>query len=102
MKVGASYDYSRDLTLRIGYNHAGQPIPSAQTFFNILAPGVVQDHLTLGATWKTPSGGELSLSYAHAFKKQIDGSNSMQQFGGGNANISMQQNLVGMAYSWNL
>lgn len=103
VKVGASYDHSRDMALRIGYNHAGQPIPSDQTFFNILAPGVVQDHLTLGATWKTPSGGELSLSYAHAFQKQVYGSNSIPTpFGGGNANIGMKENLVGVAYSWNL
>ncbi|NMM29448.1 MAG: long-chain fatty acid transporter [Glaciimonas sp.] len=103
LKVGANYDYSRNLTLRIGYNHAGQPIPNDQTFFNILAPGVMQDHLTLGATWKTPGGGELSLSYAHAFKKQVNGSNSIPTpFGGGNANIGMTENLVGVAYGWNL
>ena len=103
VKVGASYDYSRYLALRIGYNHAGQPIPSDQTFFNILAPGVVQDHLTLGTTWKTPGGGELSLSYAHAFKQHVNGANSIPTpFGGGNANLGMKEDMVGLAYNWKL
>jgi long-chain fatty acid transport protein len=103
VKVGASYDYTPDLTLRIGYNHSGQPIPDSQTFFNILAPGVVQDHLTLGSTWKTSDAGELSLFYAHAFKTEVNGSNSIPAaFGGGNVNIGMSQNTLGVAYGWKL
>lgn len=103
VKIGASYDFNRDLTLRVGYNHSGQPIPASQTFFNILAPGVVQDHLTLGATWKTSKDGELSLTYAHAFKKTVKGNNSIPApFGGGNANISLSEHMVGIAYGWKL
>jgi long-chain fatty acid transport protein len=102
LKVGASYDYSKDLTLRGGVSHTGQPIPQEQTFFNILAPGVVRDHLTLGATWKT-GGGELSVSYAHAFKETVNGSNSIPaSFGGGNANIHLDENILGVAYGWKL
>jgi long-chain fatty acid transport protein len=102
-KVGASYDYRDDLSFRIGYNHSGQPIPSDQTFFNILAPGVVRDHLTLGSTRKTPGSGELSLFYAHAFKTVVNGSNSIPApFGGGNANINLSENILGVAYGWKL
>ncbi len=49
-KIGASYEWSKDLTLRAGFVTLRQPIPANQTLFNILAPGVVEDHLTLGAT----------------------------------------------------
>jgi long-chain fatty acid transport protein len=44
------------VTLRAGYVTLDQPIPQSQTFFNILAPGVVEDHITLGATWKMGNG----------------------------------------------
>jgi long-chain fatty acid transport protein len=107
IKLGASYDYSKDLTLRAGISHSGQPIPADQTFFNILAPGVVQDHLTFGATWKT-STGELSLSYFHGFKKTVNGSNSIPRndppagFGGGEANIHLEEDGLGIAYGWKL
>lgn len=101
VKVGAVYDYSKDLTLRAGYNHGGQPVPASETFFNILAPGVVQDHLTLGTTYNVANGGELSFSYTHGFKKTVNGSNSIPaSFGAGNANVSLSENIVGVAYGW--
>jgi long-chain fatty acid transport protein len=99
--VGAIYDYSNDLTLRAGYNHGGQAVPASETFFNVLAPGVVQDHLTLGATYKLPNGAELSFSYTHGFKKTVNGNNSIPaSFGAGNANISLSENIAGVAYGW--
>lgn len=101
IKLGVSYVYAPDLTLRAGYNHSGQAVTSSQTFFNILAPGVVQDHLTLGGTWKTSKNGELSLAYTHGFNKTVNGVNSIPAgFGGGNANISLSENILGVAYGW--
>lgn len=107
-KIGASYEYSERLTLRGGYSHGDQPIPDDQTFLNILAPGVVQDHLSLGGTWKTPGGGELSLAYTHAFKKTVNGSGSIPPgfppggLGGGEANIHLEEDILGIAYGWKL
>jgi len=107
-KIGASFDYSEQLTLRAGYSRGDQPIPESQTFLNILAPGVVQDHLSLGGTWKTAGGGELSLAYTHAFKKTVNGSGSIPPgfppggLGGGEANISLEEDIIGVAYGWKL
>jgi long-chain fatty acid transport protein len=101
VKLGVSYEYAPDLTLRAGYNHSGQPIPSSQTFFNILAPGVVQDHFTLGGSWTASPNGELSVAYTHGFNKTVNGANSIPaSFGGGEANISLSENALGVAYGW--
>ncbi|MES2013301.1 MAG: outer membrane protein transport protein [Pseudomonadota bacterium] len=104
IKVGASYAYNESLTLRGGYNHTNQPIRSADTFFNILAPGVVEDHVTLGATWVLANKGELSIAYMHAFEHSVNGSNSIPNvpLGGGNANLKMYQDSLGIAYGWQL
>ena len=100
-KLGVSHDFSSTFTLRAGWNHNNQQIPTTQTFFNILAPGVVQDHVTLGATWKLPNKGELTLAYMHAFTKSVLGSNSIPAgFGGGNANLSMYEDSLGISYGW--
>ncbi|GBG13793.1 long-chain fatty acid transport protein [Novimethylophilus kurashikiensis] len=103
-KIGASYAYNDNLILRAGYDHTSQPIRKSETLFNILAPGVVQDHLSLGATWTLPTKGELSFFYSHAFRKTVHGSGSipLAGFGGGEADLSMQQNSAGIAYGWNL
>jgi len=104
IKLGASYAYNESLTLRGGYNHTNQPIRSTDTFFNILAPGVVEDHVTLGATWVLANKGELSVAYMHAFEHSVNGSNSIPNvpLGGGNANLKMYQDSLGIAYGWQL
>jgi len=108
IKLGASYAWNENLTLRAGYNHSTQPIRNSETLFNILAPGVVQDHLTLGATWVLPNKSELSFAYMHAFENTVNGNNSIPPgfppsgFGGGNANLKMYQDSVGVAYGWKL
>ena len=98
-KLGASYEYSKDLTLRAGYSAGRQPIPASETYFNILAPGVMEKHLTLGATWTLANKSELTVAYMHAFKKQVNGSGSIPAVhGGGEANIRMYQNSIGVSY----
>jgi long-chain fatty acid transport protein len=101
LKLGTSYRLRPDLTLRGGISFASQPVQEKETFFNTLAPGVVQKHLTLGATWTSPSGGELTGFFAHAFEETVNGNGSIpQSFGGGNANLKMDQNIIGIAYGW--
>lgn len=102
-KLGASYQLNPQLTLRGGVSHAEQPIPNDQTFFNILAPGVVQDHLSLGATYRlaSGSGSEISLAYTHAFSEEVNGSGSIPaNFGGGEAKLKMSEDILGIAYAW--
>jgi long-chain fatty acid transport protein len=104
VKLGASYAYDENLTLRAGYNHVNQPIRSGDTFFNILAPGLVEDHLTLGATYVLPNKAELSFAYMHAFENTVNGVNSIPNapLGGGNANLKMYLDSIGIAYGWKL
>lgn len=100
-KLGMVYEANSAWTFRAGYNHVDQPVPKEETLFNILAPGVVQDHLTLGASWKCSESHEVSISYMHAFENDVNGSNSIPaSFGGGEANLRMRQNSLGIAYTW--
>ncbi len=99
-KLGASYEYSPNLTLRAGLSTNRQPVPARETMFNILAPGVVENHLTLGATWTMANKSELTVSYMHAFKKTVNGSGSLAPLvNTGEANIRMYQNSLGVGYS---
>lgn len=105
IKLGVSHQYNSNLLLRAGFSHNKQPIPPSQTFFNILAPGVVEDHLTLGSTFILADKSEITLAYMHAFKKTVNGSGSIPPgfppgFGGGEANLNMYQNSIGIAYGW--
>lgn len=97
-KLGFSYAYSSDLTLRAGLNHAKTPIQNTQTMFNVLAPATVETHLTLGATWEMEKGHELTFSYMHAFENEINGSGPPA----GSYDIKMYQDSLGVAYSWSM
>ncbi|MCE9568747.1 MAG: outer membrane protein transport protein [Rhodocyclales bacterium] len=99
-KLGVSYELSKDMTLRAGVSTNRQPIPARETFFNILAPGVVENHLTLGGTWTLANKNELTVGYMHAFKKTVNGSGSVAAtgMGAGEANLHMSQDSLGLAY----
>jgi len=105
-KLGVTYELNPNVTLRGGFVTLKQPIPQSQTFFNVLAPGVVENHVTLGATWKMGGNGELTVMYMHAFETKVNGSGSIPPgfppagLGGGEANLRMSQDSLGIGYGW--
>jgi len=102
IKSGIDLKASHTLTLRAGYNYSTQAIPASQTFFNLLAPATVQQHFSAGATWRFLEDKELSIAYVHAFEATLNGQNSIPpSAGGGNANLRMYQNSVGVGLGWN-
>ena len=101
-KLGAAYQYNQHWTLRAGYNHGDNPIQARDVTFNIIAPGVVKDHATLGVTYLTNAGNELTVSYMHAFENTVSGSTIATFGGSGTDTIKMYQNSLGVAYSWKM
>ncbi len=106
-KLGVEYQYSKNLTLRAGINRGDNPISAADVTFNILAPGVVQNHLSLGFTYVTASGGELTMAYTHAFSNDVTGAHLLAGVPGGppagtTNTIKMHQDAIGIAYSWKM
>ena len=43
----------------------------------------------------------INLSYQHAFQRSVNGSGSIPPaFGGGEVNLSLEENIVGVGYSY--
>ncbi|TXT25238.1 MAG: long-chain fatty acid transport protein [Gallionellaceae bacterium] len=106
-KLGVEHEYGSNWTARAGFNYGKSPIGSAinDVTFNILAPGVVEKHLTLGATYKTSSGGELTFSYMHAFENSVTGPSAASLLGAGDMGtetLKMHQDSIGIAYGWKM
>ena len=100
-KLGVQYAINPQWTVRGGYNYGKQPIPQSETFFNFLAPGVIESHWTLGATWTLENKSELSFSFMYAPSVTVNGVNSIPPaFGGGNINLKMGEMSLGVAYGW--
>ena len=103
LKVGTAFQINERWTVRAGYSDNRQPIPASQTFFNILAPGVVEPHATVGLSWKASRADEISLSYLHAFEHSVNGEGSIPPaLGGGEANLSLKEDSLGISWSHRL
>jgi long-chain fatty acid transport protein len=105
-KIGFEYEYDSRWTWRAGYDRTQNPVTANDIDFNILAPGVIKDHLAVGFTYKTATGGELTFSYVHAFSNSTTGASMLSNYtaplSAGNATLKMHQNAVGIAYGWKM
>jgi long-chain fatty acid transport protein len=101
VKLGANYRINSAWQVRAGWGYATNPVPRSQTLLNILAPGVVQNQFTAGATWTRPSGFEVSAYVLEAPRSTVKGSGSIPNgFGGGEANISLGETAFGIGFGW--
>ncbi|MGO9817423.1 MAG: OmpP1/FadL family transporter [Acidocella sp.] len=106
IKFGANYHLTPAWQVRGGYSYTTEAIPANQTFLNILAPGVVQNQFTLGATYTShggvlPTGLELSAYGLYALPQTVHGENSIPTaFGGGNANIKLSEKALGVGIGY--
>lgn len=100
---GVQWKYSPVLTLRAGYNHTSNPIGSSDVTFNILAPAVVQDHVTLGFSYALSADTEITGAFMHAYGNSVSGASLFNAIlgpgAGGTETISMRQNSLGFAVS---
>lgn len=98
-KLGVEYKYSSNLTLRAGYNHTDNPIQSRDVTFNIIAPGVITDHVTLGFTYGLSDKSEITMSYMHGYQNEVSGAPNTVYFNvGGTDKIKMYQDSLGISY----
>ena len=64
VSLGAAYRVNDVLTLRGGLNLASNPIPKEMT--NPLFPAIVEDHMTLGASYQLNKQWQLDAAMSHA------------------------------------
>jgi long-chain fatty acid transport protein len=77
-KVGAQLKLIPGLTLRAGYSMTEQPVPAETVLFNILAPGVVENHLTFGVTKSILPTIKLHLALMRALSNSVSGANVLE------------------------
>ena len=108
VKLGLEWAYSSVVTLRAGYNQSTNPIHGADVTFNILAPGVISKHYTLGGTYKLSRDSELTWAYMYAPRNSVTGNSLLGQMAvaqgqapsSWNETIRMSQQSLGVQYGW--
>ncbi len=98
-KAGLQWE-KRDWTWRFGFSTGDQPIPESEVLFNILAPGVMEEHITVGLTKKLSSGRSFSLSLMRALSSSVTGPNPLEVPGLQTIELKMDQWDLEIGYAW--
>lgn len=102
VKLGVSWQASSQWTLRAGYNKTGNPIQPRDVTFNIIAPGVITKHYTVGGTYALGKDKELSFAYMYAPRNSVTGDSLLGAMNGMQfqETIRMSQQSMGVQYGW--
>ncbi len=101
-KLGVKHQLNPTVALMAGYNYGGNPVKSSETTVNVLAPGITQKHLSLGAEIGVSPKSSVILSYVHAFAATVQGDNTVPPPGPiplDGYDLNMKQDAIGIAYS---
>jgi long-chain fatty acid transport protein len=101
-KLGMVYEHNANFTYRLGLSHGDQPIGDSEALFNVLAPAVIETHLTAGFTYR-PTGKDdnaVTVSVMHGFHNEVKNGAGNDFFGNAPVAIEMYQNAVEIGYAW--
>jgi long-chain fatty acid transport protein len=96
LKVGYQWQSGSDMTYRVGASYGKQPI--SESTLNILAPAVIETHLTFGLTKKLGKDNEFSLAAMYAPENKVKAASAIGQ--ADNVEIKMHQFEVEASYAW--
>ncbi len=96
-KFGERWRIDPTWTVRLGVSHTVQPIPASQMTFNILAPGVVENHFTVGLS-RHDAHHEFNLALVYAPNQTVRGPNTFDPTQ--TITLRMHQFEVDFGYSW--
>lgn len=104
VKLGLEWQYSSNVTLRAGYNRSTNPVKASDVSFNILAPGVITQHYTLGGSYQLSKDSELTWAYMYAPKNTVTGDSLFATMAGMQVawtdSVRMSQQSLGVQYGW--
>jgi long-chain fatty acid transport protein len=99
VKLGLQVRAGTGWTVRGGYSYGQQPIPESEVIFNILAPGVIEQHLAFGVS-RQVGNGSFDFSLIRALSKDVTGGNPLEVPGLQKITLRMDQWDVGVGYSY--
>lgn len=97
VRLGAEWRQTPDMTWRVGYAHATNPVGPEDVTMNILAPGIVENHFSIGGSKQLNERDRLDFSVSYVTSNTVSGAIPVA-FGGGTAELEMHQ--VSAAIGW--
>jgi long-chain fatty acid transport protein len=97
-KIGFQWNNGYDWTWRAGFSYGEHPIPVGEMTFNILAPGLMEQHLTFGFTKQYGKYREWNFAFMYAPKNAQTGPNNFDPTQ--TLKWEMDQYELELSYGW--
>jgi long-chain fatty acid transport protein len=91
---GVQYKATEKLSLLGGYLYNTNPVRNETTLFNVQAPGIITNTLSLGASYNITEDITASLSWVHGFRNSSEG--SILQLPGSSVRLDAQTDTLWM------
>jgi long-chain fatty acid transport protein len=96
-KFGVQWQTTPTIALRAGVGINDNPIPSSEVLFNVLAPGVQEQHYAVGLGWQYTPNSTFNFGAMYSPNNSVTGPNP---FGGGDITIEMYQWELTAGWTW--
>lgn len=93
IRLAAEWQQTPDMTWRVGYAHATNPVGPEDALLNILAPGIVEDHFSVGGSKKLNERDRLDFSMSYVAPHSVVGSD-------GTGTITLKMHQISAAVGW--
>ncbi len=100
IKFGTMWKSSDEWTWMLGYSYGKQPIEESEVLFNILAPAVVEHHITFGVSRSFCGGQEINLAVMYAPSGSVSGPNPLEAPNQQTIELQMSQLQVEIGYAF--
>ncbi len=99
VKLGYEWASDDTWTWRLGASFTNQPIPESEVLFNMIAPAVVETHLTFGFSKKLSDASAIDFAAMYAFEESVSGPSSFDP--SQTIELSMSQLQLSVGYTKN-
>ncbi len=100
IKYGVMFSGFCGWDLMAGYSFNQNPVTEENVMFNLLAPAVVQNHITFGVTKHLAKQHEITVAFMYAFENSLKGSNLLEAPNQQTIEIGMKQWQVQVGYAF--
>ncbi|MDA8232348.1 MAG: outer membrane protein transport protein [Magnetospirillum sp.] len=101
--IGAKWNATDALTLRTGWSYATDIFNPNEAEFNLISPGVIKQHVSVGASYKFAPHWTLDGAYTHAFANTVNGLGNPNFYSGSQPiglELSEEIATAGISYRW--
>jgi long-chain fatty acid transport protein len=91
VKIGVQMHVAPSLMVRGGFSYGDQPVQQSEMLFNILAPGVIERHVSAGFTKAVGQKGAVHAAVTRALSHSVTGPNPLEVPGRQQITLTMDQ-----------